>query len=59
MPDRSQHPHGHHHHHHHAGHVHPPATVHPSILRLSALERLAAAGGVIAILWAVVFWAMR
>jgi len=33
--------------------------VHPSILRLSALERLAASAVVIAILWAVVFWAMR
>ena len=30
------------HHHHHPGHAHPPATVAPSILRLSALERLAA-----------------
>jgi hypothetical protein len=58
MPDHD-HNHPHHHHHHHAGHVHPPATVHPSILRLSALERLVASGVVIAILWAVVFWAMR
>jgi len=58
MPDHT-HNHPHHHHHHHAGHVHPPATVHPSILRLSALERLAASAVVIAILWVVVFWAMR
>jgi len=48
-----------HHHHHHAGHVHPPATVHPSILRLSMLERLAASAAVIAAIWAAVFWAMQ
>ena len=29
------------HHHHHPGHAHPPATVSPSILRLSALEQSA------------------
>jgi hypothetical protein len=58
MPDHA-HNQPHHHHHHHAGHVHPPATVHPSILRLSALERLVASAVVIAILWAVVFWAIR
>ena len=46
------------HHHHHPGHAHPPATVSPSILRLSALERLAAAAVVIAVLWGAVFWAM-
>jgi len=50
----SDHPH----HHHHPGHVHPPASVHPSILRLSAPERLIAAAGVVAVLWAIVFWAM-
>jgi hypothetical protein len=46
------------HHHHHAGHAHPPATVSVSILRLSAAERLAAAAGIVALLWALVFWAM-
>ena len=46
------------HHHHHAGHAHPPAIVSPSILRLSALERLAAVAVVIAMLWGAVFWAM-
>ena len=52
--------HRHHHHHHHPGHSHPPAiVVHPSILRLSALERLAAVAVVIATMWAVVFWAMH
>ena len=49
----------HHHHHHHPGHVHPPATVHASILRLSMLERVAAAGVVVGLIWAAVFWAMR
>ena len=47
-----------HHHHHHPGRAHPPATVAPSILRLSALERLAMAAVVIVVLWGAVFWAM-
>jgi hypothetical protein len=51
-------PHGHHHHH-HAGHVHPPASVHPSILRLSVLQRLGFAAALIALVWATAFWAMR
>ena len=51
-------PHGHHHHH-HPGDAHPPASVHPSILRLSALQRLGFAAGLIALLWAAAFWAMR
>ena len=42
------------HHHHHPGHAHPPATVSPSILRLSALERLAAVAVLIAALWGAV-----
>jgi hypothetical protein len=45
-------------HHHHPGHAHPPASVHPSIMRLSAPERLAAATLVIVVLWGVVYWAM-
>jgi hypothetical protein len=49
----------HQHHHHHAGHAHPPASVHPSILRLSVLERLAASAVVIALIWVAAFWAMR
>ena len=44
--------------HHHAGHAHPPARVAPSILRLSALERLAAVAVLIAALWGAVVWAM-
>jgi hypothetical protein len=48
-----------HHHHHHQGRAHPPATVHASILRMSALQRLAVAVGLIALLWVAAFWAMR
>jgi hypothetical protein len=51
--------HHHHHHHHHPGEGHPPATVAPSILRMSGLERLALAAALIAVLWGVVFWAVR
>ena len=58
MSDHDHH-HGHHHHHHHAGHAHPPATVHASILRMSAFERLGIAAGLIALLWVAAFWAMR
>jgi hypothetical protein len=47
-----------HHHHHHPGEGHPPASISPSILRLSAVERLAAAGVMIAMIWAAVLWAM-
>jgi hypothetical protein len=47
-----------HHHHHHPGEGHPPASISPSILRLSAIERLAAASVVIVMIWAAVFWAM-
>jgi hypothetical protein len=35
------------------------ASVSPSILRLSVVERLAIAALMIALLWGVVFWAMR
>ena len=50
--------HPHPHHHHHPGQGHPPATVAPSILRMSAFERLALAAAMIAVLWGVVFWAV-
>jgi hypothetical protein len=46
------------HHPHHPGHTHPAATVSPSILRLSALERLAAVAVLVVALWGAVFWAM-
>jgi hypothetical protein len=48
----------HHHHHHHPGRGHPPASVFPSILRLSAFERLAAAAVAIVVIWGAVFWAI-
>jgi hypothetical protein len=57
MNDRG-HPHDDHRHH-HPGHVHPPAAVHASILRLSAVERLAVVAGLIALIWVAVFWATR
>jgi hypothetical protein len=48
-------------HHHHQDDVsHPSATLGTSLLRLSAAQRLAVAGAVIALLWAAAFWwAMR
>jgi hypothetical protein len=52
------HVHDHQHHHHHPGEGHPPASISASILRLSAIERMAAAGVVIVLIWASVFWAM-
>jgi fatty acid desaturase len=57
MSDHGRHPHEHHHH--HPGHVHPPATVQPSILRLSARQRLSVAAGLIALVWLATFWAMQ
>jgi hypothetical protein len=48
----------HHHHHHRPGEGHPPGSVSMSILRLSVVERLAAAGVAIAVIWIAVFWAM-
>jgi hypothetical protein len=55
----SDHHHHGHHHHHHDGDMHPPATARASILRMSALERVGFAAGLIALLWAAAFWAMR
>jgi hypothetical protein len=46
------------HHSHPAGHRHQPASVSPSILRLSAWERVIAAVVLIAALWLAVRWAM-
>ncbi len=40
-------------------HHHPhPVVVSASILRMSALQRLAVAGAVVAVIWSAVFWAM-
>jgi hypothetical protein len=58
----SDHGHGHRHdhpHRHPAGHSHPPATVQPSILRLSGLHRLLFAGALGALIWLAVLWAIR
>jgi hypothetical protein len=55
----SDHHHHHGHHHHNPEQRHPPATANPSILRMSALERLAFAAALIALLWGSAFWAMR
>jgi hypothetical protein len=42
-----------------APHHHPhPVIVSASILRMSALERLALAAGVLVVMWAAVCWAM-
>jgi hypothetical protein len=46
------------HHSHPVGHRHQPVSVSPSILRLSAWERLAAVAVLIAALWAAVHLAM-
>jgi hypothetical protein len=46
------------HHSHPVGHRHEPASVGPSILRLSALQRVAAVAVVLAGLWAAVYWAI-
>jgi hypothetical protein len=47
------------HHHHHPGHAHPPATVAPSILRMSAFERLGISAVAIVALWGAVLWAIH
>jgi len=56
MAERDHH---HDHSHHHPGHAHPPAALHVSLLRMSAAQRLGFAVAVMALLWAVAFWAMR
>lgn len=47
------------HHHHPEGHVHPPAAIGPSILRLSAAERIVIATALIALVWGSVIWVMH
>jgi hypothetical protein len=46
-----------HHHQHPPGQHPPPPSISPSILRLSALQRIGFAAGLSAVLWAVVYWA--
>jgi hypothetical protein len=53
------HVHPQHHHHHPPGQGHPPASISPSILRMSVVERLAIAAALIAVLWAAVLCAMK
>jgi hypothetical protein len=45
------------HHHHHPGKAHPSPQISPSLLRLSAFERLAVSAVAIAVLWLAVLWA--
>jgi hypothetical protein len=51
------HDHAHHHHHHHA-HRRAPAAVPVSLLRMPAHTRLLLAAALIAMIWALVFWAV-
>jgi len=46
------------HHHHHPGQGHPPASIAPSILRMSVVQRLGFAAAVVALIWGAVLWAM-
>jgi hypothetical protein len=47
------------HNHHHPGRGHPPASISPSILRMSVVQRFAISGALTVLLWAAVIWAMR
>ncbi len=54
-----EHDHEHSHGHAHAPHSHAqPARPPASLLRMSALQRLALSGGAVAAIWAGVFWAI-
>jgi hypothetical protein len=46
-------------HHHHADEAHPSPVLSPSLLRLSAPQRLALAGALIALICVAVLWATR
>ena len=61
MPSHATQNHGQdhsHRHHHAAGQGHPPATIGPSLLRMTFGARLLIAAVLIALIWAVVIWAM-
>jgi hypothetical protein len=47
------------HHHHHDDVPHPSSAIPPSLLRLSAPQRIAVAGVLTALIWAAFFWATR
>jgi hypothetical protein len=46
-------------HHHHSGATHPTPTISPSLLRLSAPQRIAVAGVLIVLIWAAALWAIH
>jgi hypothetical protein len=45
--------------HHHGGKPHPAPAIALSLLRFSALQRLALAGALILLIWAAALWATR
>jgi hypothetical protein len=45
-------------HHHHSGAPHPAPTIAPSLLRLSAPQRIAVAAVLIVLIWASALWAI-
>jgi hypothetical protein len=47
------------HHHHHGDAPHPSSTIAPSLLRLSARQRIAVAGVLIILIWVAFWWATR
>ena len=47
-----------HHHHHAPGQGHPPATIGPSLLRMTVGARISIAAVLTALIWMVVIWAM-
>ncbi|HXX52229.1 MAG TPA: hypothetical protein VEI98_13220 [Xanthobacteraceae bacterium] len=47
------------HHHHHEDTPHPASVIAPSLLRLSAPQRIAVAGVLIALIWTAFWWATR
>jgi hypothetical protein len=46
-------------HHHHGVAPHPSPAVSPSLLRLSAVQRLAISSALIVLIWTAFFWASR
>jgi hypothetical protein len=46
-------------HHHHHSDAHPSPTISPSLLRLSVPRRMAVAGVLVVLIWAVALWAMH
>jgi hypothetical protein len=46
-------------HHHHSGATHPSPTIKPSLLRLSAPQRIAVAGVLVALIWMSALWAIH